>query len=141
MIEKVVQRHYPSNFSCRGKLFRYKNLVAATIAACPLTKGIARNKFPARFDGPNFINHGKKRYIHPIFENKLYVEGKGKRERHYHLDYNRTRGNSLTLRIEPGIYRLMMNSACKLVGVVMIDENSNYEECDIHNFSISQLYK
>lgn len=115
LIDIVSQKDIGLNYACVDNRFLYKNLVAAINLACPSILQITNRKFPARYDGPLFEQYGKQRYIYPIFAQGLYDSTQA-----------------------PGPYRVVMNSACKLVGVLKQDGNSKFSPCHHTKSSLIQ---
>ncbi|KAI6244542.1 hypothetical protein HI914_07316 [Erysiphe necator] len=106
MLENVSQRHFLSNFKCMEVFFPYNELVAAVNLACPKILSVTNKNFPSRYDGHLFEEHGKQRYLYPILINELY---NGKQA--------------------PGTFRVVINTACRLTGVLMQRSDSNFSPC------------
>lgn len=69
------------DFGCKTTIFSDKELKEVVDLKCPLTRHIARERFPARFTGlmkgRPFTPSGSQLYIFPLLKSKIYEPNDG----------------------------------------------------------------
>ncbi|KAI6244642.1 hypothetical protein HI914_07343 [Erysiphe necator] len=106
MKAEVTEKHRQLDFNCSGQQFHFFELIKAADLACKKILRATNEQFPARYDGNLYEEHGKQRYIFPIYVRGLY-------------DGTQPAGS----------FRVVINSKCQLIGVLRYDSNSNSQKC------------